>query len=156
MSEFKLIKEILDRSNSKIWDTAKQEWKVWDIYESSNGTCLCGHYPITEHCVLLNKLNKSEVVVGNCCVNKFLHSNKLFETVRKVKKDILNSFNADFITLCYEKGYIDDWQYNFYTDTWRKRLLTEKQMKQRVKINKQILEKFMKKTEDIRKWVNEL
>jgi hypothetical protein len=73
MSEFKLTEEIINRSQSKVWDMAKLEWSLHKIYEADEPeTCLCGHFPIIEICTLRNKLNGQFATVGNCCVKKFI------------------------------------------------------------------------------------
>ena len=36
MSEFSLIKEIIELSSSTIWDGAKIEWELDDIYEAED------------------------------------------------------------------------------------------------------------------------
>ena len=58
---------------------AKREWVLSDVFISDLGRCLCS-YRITEHCVLTNKLNGNQVVVGNICVEQFigLPSERLF------------------------------------------------------------------------------
>ena len=49
MSGYKLTEEILKRSQAKVWDIAKLEWKLNEIYEAEEPeTCLCGHFPIIE------------------------------------------------------------------------------------------------------------
>ena len=86
MSNYKLIQEILIKSQSKIWDYAKTEWTLVDIFEADEQeTCLCGHYPIKELCELHNSINGQTVIVGNQCVKKFMgiSSDKLFESVKK-------------------------------------------------------------------------
>jgi hypothetical protein len=57
-NEDKLMKEILELSESSEWNKAKEEWKLKNIYFSENKqSCLCGHYPIKEICIIENKLN---------------------------------------------------------------------------------------------------
>ena len=58
MSEYKLTEEIIKLSQSKLWDVAKSEWTLYEIYEADKPErCLCGHFPIIEICNLKNKLN---------------------------------------------------------------------------------------------------
>lgn len=144
MSQYVLAKGIIALSVGKTWDTAKSEWKLERIYQDSNRTCLCGHYPISEICVLKNRKNGDETSVGNCCVEKFMgiSSNKLFAAVKRVKKDSSKPFNADVIELAHDKNFINDWEYKFYLDTWRKREPSEKQLAARRIINAKILSKF--------------
>ena len=51
MGESKLIQEIIKLSVADIWEIAKCEWELIEIYFSDEPeTCLCGHYPIIELC----------------------------------------------------------------------------------------------------------
>jgi hypothetical protein len=44
MSEYRLSQEIIERSTAKVWDVAKLEWALDEVFESSPPeTCLCGH-----------------------------------------------------------------------------------------------------------------
>ena len=107
MSGYKLTEEILKRSQAKVWDIAKLEWKLNEIYEAEEPeTCLCGHFPIIEICILQNKLNTQFATVGNCCVKKFigLPSDLIFQAVKRVRKDNQKSLNAEAIQHAYEKG----------------------------------------------------
>ncbi len=71
--EYQLIEEIISRSHSNDWNSAKNEWSFEYVYQSEEKeTCLCGHHPIINICVLKNSINNNETEVGNCCVNKFL------------------------------------------------------------------------------------
>ncbi len=147
MSEYRLSQEIVALSESDKWDEARLEWELFRMFDQDDlDTCLCGHYPIKEICVLRNKKNDNQAIVGNCCVQKFMgiSSDKLFAALKRVKKDIGKPFNADVIEFSFERGYISDWEKGFYLDTWRKRDLSEKQTKERVKINKKILLKLSK------------
>ncbi len=90
MPQFLLITEIIQRSVSKTWDAAKLEWSLLEVYEADEPeTCLCGHFPIIELCVLVNRRNKHRATVGNCCVKKFigLPSDKIFQAVKPIRKD---------------------------------------------------------------------
>lgn len=147
MSEYRLTKEIIARSVSSNWDEAKLEWELSEVYETDEPeTCLCGHYPIIECCVLSNKLNRSSATVGNCCVKKFigLPSDKIFQAVKRVRKDQEKSLNAEAIDHAYRSGWINEWEKNFYFDNMRKRNLTPKQRAKKLEINRQMLAKMRK------------
>ena len=147
MSEYRLSQEITALSKSNKWDDARLEWELFRMFDQEDlDTCLCGHYPIKEICVLRNKLNDNQAIVGNCCVEKFmgLSSDKLFSALKRVKKDISKPFNADVIQFSFDRGYITNWEKTFYIDTWRKRDLSKKQVEVRVGINKKILAKLVK------------
>lgn len=142
MSEYKLTEEILNRSKSKIWDIAKMEWGLSQVYEAEEPeTCLCGHFPIIEICILQNKLNAQFATVGNCCVKKFigLPSDLIFQAVKRIRKDNQKSLNAEAILHAYENGWINEWEYNFSIDTMRKRKLSGKQLQTRMRVNEKML-----------------
>lgn len=142
MSEYKLTEEILNRSQSKIWDIARMEWGLSQIYEAEEPeTCLCGHFPIIEICILRNKLNAQSATVGNCCVKKFigLPSDLIFQAVKRVRKDSQRSLNAEAIQHAYENSWINEWEYNFSIDTMRKRKLSGKQLQTRMRVNEKML-----------------
>jgi hypothetical protein len=86
MPEYQLTAEIVQRSEAGVWDAAKLEWELLHVFEAEEPeTCLCGHYPIIEICILHNRLKGKEVLVGNCCVKKFvgLPSDKIFQAVKR-------------------------------------------------------------------------
>lgn len=142
MPEYKLVKEILSRSQSNVWDIAKHEWALHEIYEVDQPeTCLCGHFPIIEICNLRNKTNGQFAIVGNCCVKKFigLPSDLIFQAVKRVRKDSHKSLNSEALYYAYEKNWINEWEFKFSIDTMRKRNLSVKQMQMRKKINEKML-----------------
>ncbi|MFA5214838.1 hypothetical protein [Sulfuricurvum sp.] len=142
MSEYSLTTEIINRSQLKIWDEAKLEWNLYQIYEAEEPErCLCGHFPIMEICILKNKLNGQLATVGNCCVKKFisLPSDLIFQAVKRVRKDKQKSLNSEAIQHAYDKGWINKWEYDFSFNTIRKRNLSEKQLNTRIKVNEKML-----------------
>ena len=156
MSEYKLSEGIVNRSVADNWDEAKLEWRLESIFESDESrTCLCGHYPIKEICVLVNKNNGSTTEVGNTCVNKFLgiSSNKLFQSLKRVKRDPSKAFTFDMVDLFHRLGHVTDRQRTFYRETWRRRSLTERDMDTRRQINKRILRELGNRDIDsLAKW----
>lgn len=142
MSQQKLHDGIIALSNAVEWHAARLEWRLKDVWMSDDPeTCLCGHYPIREICVIVNKENGAEAEVGNCCVNNFLdiNSEQVFSSLRKVVADPASSFNEATIELVYERGYISKWERDFYLDIWRKRVLSPKQAAKKERINAKIL-----------------
>ena len=138
MSEYKLTSGIISLSQSEIWDKAKLEWVLNEIYQAEEpDTCLCGHFPIIEICILRNKFNGNHATVGNCCVKKFigLPSDKIFQAVKRVKKDNQKSLNAESIQHGKNKGWLNQWEYDFYMDIMRKRNLSSKQLQKKIQIN---------------------
>jgi hypothetical protein len=148
MSQFKLVSEIVKLSDSDTWEQAKYEWNLQEVYFSDvPETCLCGHNPIIELCELRNRNNNNTAIVGNCCVKKFigLPSDKIFQAVKRIKKDGDKSLNKEAIDHAQSKGWINDWEYKFYSDTFSKRKLSDKQRIKRNQINERILFKMNKK-----------
>lgn len=142
MAEFQLTREILARSTAKVWYVAKLEWTLYEVFESDEpGTCLCGHYPIIEHCVLRNKTNGAFTTVGNCCVKKFigLPSNLIFQATKRVRLDACRSLNGEAIVYAREQSWINDWEQEFYFQIMRKRNLSEKQRAKKRQINEKFL-----------------
>lgn len=138
MSKFKLFSEIITLSKSKEWDSAKKEWYCYQIYKTdSPQSCLCGHYPIKELCFIRNKENNNQVVVGNCCINKFFGDkgfNKMFKAFAE------NRLNKSLIELAYKNNIINDKEYIFAENVCRKRKPSLKQSIWFISIKKKIFE----------------
>ncbi len=148
MPEFKLASEIIKRSVAQTWDEAKLEWSLLEVYEADEPeTCLCGHYPIIELCVIQNRLNAGRATVGNCCVKRFvgLPSDEIFQGVKRVRKDKSKSLNAEAIDHAFKRGWIDSWQHEFYLDVMRKRRLTFKQKAKKLEINERVLQRMKRR-----------
>jgi len=142
MSEYQLAREIVERSVSTDWARAKLEWQLEEVYRQDEPeTCLCGHFPINEICVLYNTRNGCRAEVGNVCVKKFLGlpSNMIFNAIRRVAEDHTRALNAETISLAHQRGWITDWERTFYLETFRKRSLSQPQLTKRVEINLLVL-----------------
>lgn len=141
---YKLTEEILKLSVSQYWDNAKLEWYFESAYVSDDKqTCLCGHYPIVNICVIKNRENKNITEVGNCCINKFLgidDANKIFISIKRLKKDIEKSMSIEVIEYLKSKNLINDFEFDFYKDIHRKRNLTDKQLEIKKRVNKKLLD----------------
>ena len=148
MSEYKLASEIIALSDADNWDAAKLEWALHEVYEADDPeTCLCGHFPIIELCILSNKLNSNLATVGNCCVKKFigLPSDKIFQAVKRVRKDASKSLNAEAIDHAFNRGWLTAWEKDFYFDIMGKRSLTAKQASKKKQINELVLQRMKRK-----------
>jgi|TARA_R110002124_G_C8614306_1_gene485660 hypothetical protein len=149
---FKLIEEIISRSKSNTWHEAKREWEFFQAEFADRGddnSCLCGHSPIVELCYLVNEHTKEEVIVGNVCVTKFMDIEvpvkKILPPLLRIKKDSSSSVNQEVLNLVYDKTIINDWEFNFYSDTKQKRKLSYKQKDNRIKINQKIIRGLLRK-----------
>jgi hypothetical protein len=143
-----LIQGILSMSESELWSHAKIEWNLVEIYrEEEAATCLCGHYPIIEVCVLQNRKNGNTAEVGNICVKKFmgLESEKIFSGIRRISRDEDKSLSLEAIYHAYSKAWIDSWERSFCLDTIRKRKLSDRQLGIRRRINRTVLANLSRK-----------
>jgi hypothetical protein len=135
--------EILKRSRATEWETARKEWALIDIYDSSeNETCLCGHYPIREICIIRNKITAETTEVGNVCVKRFLgiRSDLIFKALKRIKKNPGRSLNADAIVFFYRARAFNDWEYNFLQNTKAIRILSAAQLRTRLELNRRVLD----------------
>jgi hypothetical protein len=141
---YKLVEEIVALSVANTWHDAKREWKLLGVLltdPDDPGTCLCGHYPIHDHCVLRNRLNGNEVIVGNVCVTRFvgIPTGGLFTALRRIMQDEAAALSAGAVEYAYGKRWINSWERRFYLDTLRKKKLSPPQREKRVEINKAVL-----------------
>jgi hypothetical protein len=141
---YRLVEEIIARSIADAWQDAKREWVLDHVFfadPNERGTCLCGHFPIVEQCVLLNRKNGNEAVVGNVCVTRFMGipAEKLFTALRRIIKNKAAPLNTEVVEYAYCHGWIDDWKRRFYLNTCRVRKLSFNQRAKRVEINELIL-----------------
>ena len=142
VSQFQLTTEILERSVAQTWDEARREWSLYEIYEADEPeTCLCGHFHIIELCVLRNRHNGIHATVGNCCVKNFigLPSDRIFQAIKRIRKDPSNSLNPEAIQHAFDRQWITEWERDFYFTIMRKRNLTEKQSTKKLQINDRLL-----------------
>lgn len=146
-NEWNLIKQVVKDGKSTDWSEAKKEWEVDAVYEIKNPdeyeTCTCGHYPIKEVIVIKNKHNGRELIVGNCCINKFFAFNsdysRFFHALQKGK------INSDIIEQGFEDKVINEWEHSFMKDVWRKRKRTEKQRNKYSEIKQRLLNYYQRK-----------
>ncbi len=140
---FKILsREILSMSQATDWETARKEWALVDIIEADEPeTCLCGHFPIMEICEIHNRVTGVKTEVGNVCVKRFMgvRSDLIFTGVKRIRKDISKSLNADSIAFFKQRNLLTDWEYGFLQDTMRRRNLSYNQMQKRIHINKKVL-----------------
>jgi hypothetical protein len=142
-----LRRRMLELSEARSWPEARLEWRLIAIRISPTfEECLCTHYPIVEICLLRNQRNSKMVEVGNVCVKKFMgiNSHKIFACLRRIKKDPLKALNPDTIELFFSEGSIGRWERGFLLDTWRRRILSDKQEKIRLKINRRIIRRVLR------------
>lgn len=132
---------VIAPSESEQFSSALREWEYVETYlVEEGGTCICGHF-ILEHCAMRNILNRNPLIVGNCCVKKFtgISKSKHFDAIRRVQKDTTKPFNPACLDEALNNGIINEDEYRFYINTWRKRNLTDQEKEWRISINERIL-----------------
>ncbi|HCL5581126.1 TPA: hypothetical protein N2N40_002554 [Citrobacter freundii] len=140
-AKYQLTSRITRLSQADEWESARKEWQLDRIYKTEKPmSCLCGHTPISNVCVLKNTVNRRTASVGNCCVKKFmgLPSDTIFNAVNRVSKDDNKSANIQTLKLALEKKLITRWEHDFYVDTMNKRKLTTKQTTTRKRVNQKL------------------
>lgn len=145
-NEFRLIEGILALSVADDFETAKKEWLLQKVYKGDT-SCLCGHIPINNICVLVNKHNGNTTIVGSTCVKKFigLPADKIFASLSYITKNNQSYLGKEAIEYLYENKMINDWEFDFLKDTVGKSYLSPKQMAKRVEINNRLIENANKK-----------
>ncbi len=148
-NEYRLAERIISLSNSKDWASARSEWYLSEIYfaEDEPETCLCGHRPIIEVCVLRNRINCASAEVGNVCVNKFLGipSKIIFDGIKRVSKDENKALNTSAADYALSKDWINDWEFCFLISTALKKNLSVNQANKRLQINRRVVNKMSKR-----------
>jgi hypothetical protein len=135
--------EILKRSRATEWDVAPLEWALTEVYEADEDeTCLCGHFPIREICVIHNSVTHESTEVGNVCVKRFLglRSDLIFQALKRIRKDPTKSLNKDSIVFFHEKNLFNSREYTFLQSTLKKSNLSSAQIRWRVAINERLLD----------------
>ena len=134
--------EIIYLSKADIWENARAEWDLFDIYYEYDGTCLCGKHPITEHCEMHNRVTGAETVVGNECVKKFfkVKADSAFRVLKTVREDAYCTLNGHVVSEAQRYGFITSRECHFYNDVRGKSIerLTDKQKAWKFTINKNL------------------
>ena len=133
---------ILALSQAREWEVARKEWSLVDISEADEPeTCLCCHFPIIEICTIANRVTGHRAEIGNTCVKRFLglRSDLSFAAIKRIRKDITKSLNADAVVFFNERGLLTAWEYKFLQDTLAKRVLSPAQSAARENINRKVL-----------------
>jgi hypothetical protein len=69
-----------------------------------------------------------------------LRSDLIFDAIKRIRKDIEKSLNADAIVFFHERGVLNAWEYRFLNDTLHKRSLSGPQFSTRMNLNRRVLE----------------
>lgn len=137
------IEGILNLSEWSDWSMAKTEWNYVSSDMIPDSQCLCGH-SIVEVCTIHNRLNDNYAEVGNCCVKKFM-DNRVMSTRAETDFTILRGlqrnplYTIKNIHYWFHTGVIGQWDLTFYESLGKKRNLSYKQEKQKLRINNLIV-----------------
>ncbi len=105
---------ILALSAATDWEVARKERSFVDISEADEPeTCLCNHLPVIEICTIFNRTTGHRAEIGNRCVKRFLglRSDLVFAAIKRIRKDIGKSLNADAIVFFHRRGLLNAWMW---------------------------------------------
>lgn len=151
-----LMGTIIEKSKSKEWDIARNEWKVVAIEfadfdhitgQSVYETCTCGHYPIKEIIVIKNNNTKTVLRVGNCCVRKIIIGEDDIKRHQAIFNSMkTHSLNMELIRQAYATDhYITEWEFDFLKKLFRKRSCTQKQADLYMKLGNMVVRLYESK-----------
>ena len=97
MSNKKTLTEaIIKNSTATIWEDAKREWSLYKIFYAY-AHCVCGHN-IFENCIIKNKINDKELIVGNECIRHFdvygclQIDDSVYDALKCIRNDVYNNY----------------------------------------------------------------
>lgn len=142
MGQEALKEHILALSYSRDFFIACKEWDFVGAYVTEEfDQCPCGQ-DIKEHCEIRNRVTGNQTYVGNVCIGRFLgmeRRDRLFAGLKRIKADLSANANEDLIAYAYSKGFIFPNELPFLRQTARKRILSDRQLAWKEKINRRIL-----------------
>lgn len=146
---FKHLKEFLiEASVSKTFEDAINEWsEIVRYYVDNDGyKCTCGKPNIHELCIIENILTGIKLTLGNCCIDRISSSDSrfFFKALAKISNDCSRSANKALINFAHNQKVLDNWEYVFYSDIWRRqnKTLSPKQLARKQYLNLKLLEFF--------------
>lgn len=125
----KLMSIVLSKSVSQFWESAVQEWEIFDCEEdaSCKSRCVCGKENIRYLFTIKNRYSKSKIFpIGSSCIKKFDRADlneeigvregmfKLLHAIRDHKFIALDTkfFSRKLLKALYEKGAFLPNKYN--------------------------------------------
>lgn len=111
----RLIKVVLDLSESKMWERAVLEWEVYDYEEDPNlcSTCVCGKENLRYLFTIRNRFNGNFLdPIGSSCIHRFDRSD--MDDIVSITEDLFELLHA-----IEAKKYID-----LSTEFFSRKLLT--------------------------------
>lgn len=124
-------KNILDKSYSKVWDSAVREWIIVDVEEDEEleSSCICGKENLKYLYTIKNSKNGESIYpIGSSCIKKF--GNKDMDEYTKITEDLFrllhtikdkryinldsNYFSRKILKYLFDEGAFQPNQYNNY------------------------------------------
>ncbi|WP_423363038.1 hypothetical protein [Mycoplasma sp. P36-A1] len=126
-----LIQNVIDKSVSKIWDSAVMEWVIYDVEEDEQQleSCICGKESLKYLYTIRNNENGVMVYpIGSSCIKKFECSDlneginvkeQLFKLLHAVEENAfltlsLEYFSRKLLGYLYQEGAFLETSYNKY------------------------------------------
>jgi len=125
--KYRFHSELCKNSKSTVYDLAVNVWTHTLTRLNEDWLwCICGKR-IKEQCIVRNKFNHKELIIGNVCINKFFNRNLNFYF--DGLKSCINQEtpNKKFIQLAYGCNIINNYEYTFMIDMFRKKKYSDKQ-----------------------------
>lgn len=144
-----LKEEIIERSFAKTWKEAKKEWQIDYSYNSEDREkCICGHYPLFECVVIKNIRNHNDAVVDSVCARKFIDFSQydpIWASFFNLLQDPFKSLNLMAAGYAFDKNWINDFEYDFSTDSFGKTVeeLSVSEKAIRITVNRQVALLFL-------------
>ena len=141
MSQEVLQKKIIELSEADNFGQARNEWAVEQVYsldpDEELETCLCGYHPIKHICVIVNRNNGNNAIVGNSCVSRFLDARScaIMKALARIIKDTSRSLNTQTLDLLMNRGAISHSDYETSLRWTRKRKLSPELRELRTRVN---------------------
>lgn len=137
--------KIKENSLVKSFPEAKEEWEILNVFISGKGDkCICGHQPIKRVCEIVNKETGAVVKIGSCCLSRFFDfkPTRIETGLNKLKENIKNNLSPYLLEIALQLHLITVIEERFYQKIKAKSRLNQILLKQKIEINKKVLEYF--------------
>ncbi|KGL43562.1 hypothetical protein [Listeria newyorkensis] len=98
-TDYKLFKEVVDNSNSDVWEDAVKEWMIGDCREDDNmlESCVCGKEHLKYLFTIENRENGNVLTpIGSSCIEKFERKDlNEFTKINRKLFELLHAFNRN-------------------------------------------------------------
>lgn len=133
---------VIAASEANTWESARAEWLPGLMWEEPKGRCSCGYNPILQHNEIRNTINGKRLVVGRVCIRQFFELpevESLWSALDRLKADPTGSIPIVLVREASSAGWLNEREEEFLTSIYRKRKLSEKQLRWRKALADRIL-----------------